>query len=155
MTVQAVPEGMHTLTPHLICAGAAAAIDFYKKAFGAVELTRMPGPGNRIMHASIRIGDSVMMLADEFPEYGGKGPTLLGGSPVTLHIYVPNADAVFAQAVAAGAAVKMPMADMFWGDRYGQVTDPFGHSWSIATHMHDYTPEQMDEQMKKTMPAMS
>ncbi|WP_295994098.1 VOC family protein [Rugamonas sp.] len=152
MTVSAIPQGMHALTAHLACAGAAAAIDFYQQAFGAVELTRMPGPDNRLMHASVRIGDSVLMLSDEFPEYGGKGPLTLGGSPVTLHLYVPNVDEVYARAVAAGATVKMPVSDMFWGDRYGQVTDPFGHNWSIATHMHDYTPEQMDEQMKKTMP---
>jgi len=151
--VKAIPEGMHTITPHLICAGAADAIAFYKKAFGAIEQTRMPGPGGTVMHASLRIGDSTLMLADEFPQSGGYGPLALKGTPVVIHLYVPNADEFFAQAVAAGATVRMPLADMFWGDRYGQVQDPFGHMWSIATHQHDYTPEQMQEGMKKMMPS--
>jgi len=150
--VKFIPDGMHTITPHLVCAGAAEAITFYKKAFDAVELSRMPGPGGKLMHAAIRIGDSVVMLTDEHPEYGNLGPLALKGTPVVIHIYVPNVDAFFAQAVAAGAAVRMPPADMFWGDRYGQVTDPYGHHWSMATHTHDYTPEQMAEQMQKTMP---
>ena len=151
--VDAIPEGMHSVTPHLVCEGAAAAIEFYKKAFSAVETARMPGPNNRLMHAAVRIGDSTIMLADDFPEYGGLGPKALKGSPVTLHLYVNDADAVFAQAVAAGATVKMPLADMFWGDRYGQVTDPFGHHWSIATHVKDMTPEEMNEAMKQQMPS--
>ena len=150
--VDAIPEGMHTVTPHLVCEGAAAAIEFYKKAFGAVETARMPGPNGKLMHAAVRIGDSTVMLADDFPEYGGLGPKALKGSPVTLHVYVTDADATFAQAVAAGATVKMPMADMFWGDRYGQVTDPFGHHWSIATHVKDMTPEEMSEAMKQQPP---
>ena len=151
--VRPIPEGMHTITPHLICAGAADAIEFYKKAFGAVELTRMPGPGGKVMHAALRIGDSMIMLADEYPDSGGFGPLTLKGTPVVIHIYVPNADQFFAQAVAAGATVKMPLADMFWGDRYGQISDPFGHFWSIATHQHDYTPEQMQAKMKEMMPS--
>ena len=147
MSVQPIPEGMRTVTPHLICEGAADAIEFYKKAFDAVENGRMPSPDGRIMHAQIRIGDSVVMLVDAFPEMGGVGPKALNGSPVTIHLYVEDADKVFDQAVAAGATVRMPPADMFWGDRYGQIVDPFGHVWSIATHKHDYTPEQMQANM--------
>jgi PhnB protein len=144
--VKPIPEGFHSVTPHLAIDGAAAAIDFYKKAFGAVELGRMPAQdGKRLMHAMIRIGDSVIMLADAFPEYGGQGPKALGGTPVTVHLYVPDSDKVFAQAVAAGAKVAMPIADMFWGDRYGQLVDPFGHHWSIAEHLEDLTPAQMEE----------
>ena len=141
--VKPIPEGMHTVTPHLVCAGAADAIEFYKKAFGAVEMHRMPGPGGKLMHAAIRIGDSTIMLADEYQEWGSKSPKTLDGTPVTIHLYVENADAVYDQAIAAGATGTMAMADMFWGDRYGQVIDPFGHSWSIATHIKDMTPEEM------------
>ena len=144
-----IPEGMHSLTPHLICAGAAAAIDFYKAAFGAVELTRLPGPSGKLMHGSVRIGDSVLMLVDEMPEYGACGPKLLKGSPVTIHLYVTDVDAAVAQAVAAGAKVTMPVTDMFWGDRYGQLEDPFGHRWSVATHTRDLTPAQIQEGMAK------
>lgn len=151
--VKAIPDDMHSVTPHLVCEGAAAAIDFYVQAFGAVETARMPGPGGKIMHAAVRIGDSIVMLADDFPEYGGLGPKALKGSPVTLHLYVPDVDASFARAVAAGAAVRMPLADMFWGDRYGQVTDPFGHHWSLATHTRDMTPEQMQEAMQQQSPS--
>lgn len=149
--VQPIPQGMHTITPHLTCAGAADAIEFYKKAFGAVEMGRMPGPDGKIMHAQLKIGDSPVMLVDEFPEWGGKGPKTLNGTPVTIHMYVPDADAVFKRAVEAGATVKMEMADMFWGDRYGVLIDPFGHSWSIATHIKDMTPEEMAQAMKSTM----
>ena len=147
-TVQPIPEGMATVTPHLVCAGAAQAIEFYKKAFGAIETARLPGPDGKIMHAAVKIGDSNVMLVDEFPAYGSVGPNALKGSPVTLHLYVKDVDAAFAKAVDAGAAVKMPLADMFWGDRYGQITDPFGHIWSMATHKRDMTPEQMAEEMK-------
>jgi uncharacterized glyoxalase superfamily protein PhnB len=150
--VDAVPKDMHTVTPHLVCEGAADAIEFYKKAFNAIELMRLPGPNGRVMHASIKIGDSTIMLADDFPEYGGLGPKALKGSPVTLHLYTPDVDASFKQAVAAGATVKMEVADMFWGDRYGQVTDPFGHHWSLATHIKDVSPEEMDAAMKQQMP---
>jgi uncharacterized glyoxalase superfamily protein PhnB len=146
-TTQAIPEGMRSVTPHLVCAGAAAAIEFYKKAFGAVELSRIPGADGKIMHASIRIGDSVIMLNEENPEWGALGPKALKGSPVTIHLYVKDADAVFAQAVKAGAKVTMPLDDMFWGDRYGKVEDPFGHQWSIGTHVRDVTPEEMQKAM--------
>lgn len=149
--VKPIPEGMHSITPHLTCAGAAEAIEFYKKAFGAVEMGRMAGPGGKLMHAQLRIGDSPIMLVDEFPEWGGKGPKALGGTPVAIHLYVPDADAVFTTAVAAGATVKMEMADMFWGDRYGVVIDPFGHMWSIATHIKDMTPEEMAQAGKAAM----
>lgn len=149
--VSPIPAGMHTITPHLVCEGAAEAIEFYKKAFNAVEQGRMPGPDGKLMHAMLRIGDSPLMLVDDFPDWGSVGPKALKGSPVTIHLYVPDADAVFNQAVAAGAQPKMPLADMFWGDRYGVVIDPFGHSWSIATHQRDMTPEQMQAEMEKTM----
>ncbi len=141
--VDPVPHGMHTVTPHLICAGAGDAIDFYQKAFGAEELGRLAMPNGRLMHAGIRIGDSTIMLVDEMPEWGALGPNARGGSPVTIHLQVENVDALFAQAVNAGATVKMPLEDAFWGDRYGQVTDPFGHSWSMATHVRDVSPEEM------------
>ena len=141
--VKAIPEGMHSLTPHLICAGAADAIAFYVKAFNAVELGRMPGPDGKLIHAMLRIGDSPLMLVDEFPQWGSKSPATLGGTPVSIHLYVENADAAFQQAVDAGASVRMPLADMFWGDRYGVVVDPFGHQWSIATHIKDMSPEEM------------
>jgi uncharacterized glyoxalase superfamily protein PhnB len=149
--VRAIPEGFHTVTPHLVCAGAAQAIEFYKNAFGAVEIGRMPGPGGKIMHAELRIGDSRIMLADDFPDYGCNGPLALKGTPVFIHLYVNDADAAWAQAVAAGGKPVMPLADMFWGDRYGQLDDPFGHRWSIATHKRDMTPEQMQEAMAKSM----
>ncbi|MHC0506783.1 VOC family protein [Achromobacter aegrifaciens] len=147
-----IPEGMHTLTPHIVCEGAAQAIDFYKKAFNAEELARLPGPNGKIMHAAIRIGDSVMMLMDDFPEWGSLGPKALKGTPVTLHLYVADVDAAMKQAVAAGAQVTMPVADMFWGDRYGQVVDPCGHRWSIATHKFDLTPQEVQENMEKMGP---
>jgi uncharacterized glyoxalase superfamily protein PhnB len=138
-----------TVIPHLVCEGAADAIEFYKKAFNAVEQMRLPGENGRLMHAAIRIGESTIMLADDFPEYGGFGPKALKGSPVTLHLIVPNIDEAFQQAVDAGATVRMPPADMFWGDRYGQVVDPFGHHWSLATHIKDMTPAEMMDAMKQ------
>lgn len=145
-TVQPIPEGMRALTPHLVCAGAADAIEFYKKAFGAVELMRMPSPdgSGKLMHAMLRIGDSHLMLVDEAPRWGNLGPLALKGSPVTLHHCVVDVDASFERAVAAGATVRMPVADMFWGDRYGVVQDPFGHLWSLATHVRDVS---IDEAM--------
>jgi uncharacterized glyoxalase superfamily protein PhnB len=149
--VRPVPEGFHTVTPHLVCEGAADAIAFYQKAFGAVEIGRMPGPDGKIMHAQITIGDSPIMLADAFPDYGSRGPQGLGGTSVVIHLYVPDADAAWNQAIAAGATPVMPLADMFWGDRYGQLADPFGHKWSIATHQRDVTPAQMQEDMQKMM----
>lgn len=146
--VKPIPEGMHTVTPHLVCAGAADAMEFYKKAFGAVEMHRLAGPDGKLMHGAIRIGDSVVMLVDENPEWQAFGPKYLKGSPVTLHLYVEDADAFFAKAVASGATAMMPVTEMFWGDRYGVVTDPFGHNWSIATHVRDATPEEMMEAAK-------
>jgi len=147
--VNPIPEGMHTVTPHLICAGAADAIEFYKKAFGAVETGRLPGPNGKIVHASLRIGDSAIMLMDEAPEWKSLGPRALKGTPVTLHLYVEDADAVAARAVKAGAKTVMPVEDMFWGDRYGIVEDPFGHHWSIATHVREVSREEMAEALKK------
>jgi uncharacterized glyoxalase superfamily protein PhnB len=126
-----------------VCAGAAAAIDFYQKAFGATELMRVPTPEGRLMYAAVRIGDSVVMLNDEFPEMGSLGPKARGGASVTIHLFVEDADAAFARAVAAGATVLMPLADMFWGDRFGLLEDPFGHSWSIATHQKDLTAQEI------------
>lgn len=151
--VKPVPDDMHTITPHLICAGAADAIEFYKKAFNAVEGGRLPGPDGKLMHAMIRIEGSAVMLVDEMPQWGAFGPKSLKGSPVTIHIYVPDADALFARAVAAGAKVLMPLEDMFWGDRYGKLEDPFGHHWSIATHQRDLSSAEINEAMKKLDPA--
>ena len=145
--VQPIPEGMHSLTPHLVCAGASDAIAFYKKAFNAEELARLPGPDGKLMHAMVRIGDSPLMLVDEFPEHGSLGPLALKGSPVTLHLSVKDVDATVAQAVAAGAKITMPVADMFWGDRYGQLEDPFGHRWSVATHTREVSPQEMQKAM--------
>jgi PhnB protein len=145
MAVKPVPEGFRTLTPHLVVSDAAAAIEFYKRAFGGQERMRMPGPGGKVMHAELQIGDSIFMLNDEFPEMGARSPISLGGSPVTLMLYVPNVDQTFAQAVSAGATAVMPVSDQFWGDRYGMVKDPFGHQWAIATHMEDLTPAQIGE----------
>ncbi len=147
--VKAIPDGMRTVTPHLVCAGAAQAIEFYKKAFGAAEIGRIPGPNGKLIHATIRIGDSVVMLVDEFPDFGSVGPKALKGTPVVIHLYVEDADAFAARAAAAGATITMPVADMFWGDRYGQIEDPFGHRWSIGTHVRDVTPEEMRQAMQK------
>ena len=149
LSVKPIPEGMHTVTPHLVCAGATEAIEFYQTAFGATELSRVPGANGKLMHASVRIGDSVVMLNEEMPEWGAFGPKSLKGSAVTIHLYVENADAVFEQAVAAGAKITMPLDDMFWGDRYGKVEDPFGHQWSIGTHVRDVTPEEMQKAMEQ------
>src|SRR5712692_6386325 len=144
-----IPQGMHSVTPHLVCAGAANAIEFYKKAFGATEKGRMPGPDGRLMHAAVGIGDSTVMLVDEMPEWGALGPKALKGSPVTIHLYVDDVDAVVARAVKAGAKVTMPISDQFWGDRYGAIEDPFGHKWSVGTHVRDVSPKEMVEAMKK------
>ncbi|UGQ44717.1 VOC family protein [Massilia endophytica] len=140
--VQKIPEGMHSLTPHLVCRGAADAIEFYKKAFNAEECARIPSPdgSGKLIHAMVKIGDSNLMLVDEFPEMGARAPQ--GFSPVTIHHYVENADATFERAIAAGATVRMPLDDMFWGDRYGVLVDPFGHMWSIATHIRDVSFEE-------------
>ncbi len=147
-----IPPGHEGLIPHLCISNAAEAIEFYKKAFGAEEICRMPSPdGSKLMHAEILIGGRPLYLADDFPEYcGGKArtPQALGASPVTVHMYVTDCDAAIKRAEAAGGTVTMPAADMFWGDRYGKVTDPFGHGWSIATHIADPTPEEMEEAAK-------
>lgn len=148
-----IPEGFSTVTPHLVCEGAADAIVFYQKAFNAVEMSRMPGPEGKIMHAQVRIGNAIVMLVDDFPDWGSIGPKALKGTPVVLHLYVEDCDAAYNQAVAAGASAKMPPADMFWGDRYGMVSDPFGHIWSIATHQRDMTPDQMQAEMQQAMSA--
>ena len=153
MAVKPIPDGYHSVTPYLIVSGAAAAIDFYKRAFGATELLRMPGPGGKVMHAEVKIGDSPVMLADEMPEMGHRGPQALGGTPVSIMLYVQDADKVFNQAVAAGAKVMRPLQDQFYGDRSGTITDPYGHVWTIGTHKEDLTPEEIDrrfaEQMKQ------
>lgn len=148
-TVKPIPDDMHTLTPHLVCAGAAAAIDFYVKAFNAIELVRLPAPNGKLMHAMVKIGDSPLMLFDEAPEWGSRSPQTLKGTPVILHMYVADVDAAMAQALAAGATLTMPATDMFWGDRYGVITDPFGHQWSLATHIRDVSPEEIQAEMSK------
>jgi PhnB protein len=145
--VKPIPDGYHVITPYLIIKGAAAAIDFYKKAFGATELVRMPQPDGRVGHAELKIGDSCIMLADEFPEMETVGPKTLGNTSVGLLLYVENADAVFDKAISLGAKVKKPMADQFYGDRNGTLEDPFGHKWTIATHKEDVTPEEMKRRM--------
>ena len=138
-----IPDGFHTITPHLVVSDAAKAIEFYKKAFGAQEIERFMRPdGKAVMHAQLKIGDSMMMLGSEFPPHC-LSPKSRGGTSVSLHLYVENADATFDRAVKAGCKVKMPMTDQFWGDRYGQVEDPFGHEWSIATHKKDLTQDQI------------
>lgn len=147
-----VPHGMHTVTPHLICDGAAAAIDFYQRAFGATEAMRLPGPDGRLMHAQIVIGDSAVMLVDENPAFGLLGPRTLKGSPVAIHLFVEDVDRFFERAVAAGAQATMPPADMFWGDRYGVLEDPFGHRWSVATHLRDVTPAEVQHAVQ-SLPA--
>ncbi|MGH9401439.1 MAG: VOC family protein [Terriglobia bacterium] len=143
--VKPIPEGYHTATPYLIVSGGANAIEFYKKAFGAKELLRMAQPDGRIGHAEIKIGDSVIMLADEHPEIGARSPQTLGGSPVSIHLYVEDVDAVFNQAIAAGAKVQRRLQDEFYGDRTGGVLDPFGHVWYIATHIEDIAPEELQK----------
>ncbi|MDZ4367096.1 MAG: VOC family protein [Afipia sp.] len=150
--VKPIPDGMHTVTPHLVCEGAAEAIAFYQQAFGAEEITRMPGPDGKLIHAAIRIGDSTLMLVDDFPEWGSHGPKALGGSPVTIHLYVESVDDFVARAVKAGARVTMPVQDMFWGDRYGQLEDPFGHRWSVATHVRDASMDEMQQAMRDMPP---
>ena len=144
-----IPDGYHTLTPHLTIRDAGAAIEFYKKAFGAEEVFRMPAPDGKLMHAEVRIGDSTLMINDEMPDFGTRGPQTIGGSPVTIHIYVSDVDAFFERATNAGAKVDMPVADMFWGDRYGKLEDPFGHKWSVGTHTEDLTPEEIGERAAK------
>lgn len=147
MAVRPIPEGYHTVTPYLIVRGGAKAIDFYKKAFGATELFRMPMPDGRLGHAEIQIGDARVMLADEMPEMKIVGPESLGGTPVGMALYVENCDEVFDRAVGAGAKVERPLQDQFYGDRSGTVIDPFGHKWTVATHKEDVSPEEMNRRM--------
>jgi PhnB protein len=141
--VKAIPDGYPTITPYLIVRGAAAAIDFYRTAFGATERLRMDAPGGTIGHAELLVGGSLIMLADEMPEMGWSSPPAIGGTPVSLHLYVEDVDAVVERALAAGAALSRPVADQFYGDRLGTVVDPFGHVWSIASHIEDVPPEEM------------
>lgn len=149
--VKPVPDGYHTVTPYLACADAAQAIAFYKKAFGAKELLRVPGPGGKIGHAELRIGDSRVMLADEYREMDFLGPLSRGGSAVHLHIYMPSADKVVERAVEAGAKIVQPLEDKFYGDRTGSVQDPFGHVWHIATHVADVPPRELEKRAEKMM----
>ncbi len=153
MATRPVPEGYHTVSPALAIDGAADAIDFYTRAFGAKERYRMPAPDGKIAHAELQIGDSVVMLSDVFPQATVKAPTDLGGTSVAVFLYVGDVDAVFQQAVDAGATVTMPLDDMFWGDRFGAVMDPYGHSWSLATHVEDVPPEEMEERAKQAFAA--
>jgi PhnB protein len=142
--VNPIPEGSHTITPHLCVKGAAQAIEFYKKAFNAEELCRVPSPGgSTLMHAAVKIGDSILFLYDEVPQMGAVGPKSIGGSPVRIHLYVEDVDRLYDQAVKAGAEVGMPLTNQPWGDRYGTLTDPFGHSWGLASHVEDVSLEEM------------
>jgi PhnB protein len=152
IAVKPVPDGYHTVTPYLIVNGAARALDFYRKAFGAKEQVRMPGPDGKVMHAEIQIGDSKVMLADEFPQMGARSPQSIGGTPVGICLYVARVDAVYEQAVAAGAKVERPLQDQFYGDRSGTVIDPFGHKWTIASHIEDVSPEEMQKRMAAMKP---
>jgi PhnB protein len=148
MAVKPIPDGYHSVTPYLIIKDAARALEFYKKAFGATERLRMCGPDGKIAHAEIEIGGSAIMLGEESPQSGCKGPQMLGGSPVGLCVYVPNVDAIAKQAVAAGATEVRPVQDQFYGDRSGTFHDPFGHVWTIATHIEDVSPDEMDRRMQ-------
>jgi PhnB protein len=139
-----IPDGYHSVTPYLIINGAADAIEFYKKAFGATELFRMPGPGGKIGHAEIKIGDSPIMMSDEWPEMKYLGPKSLGGSPVSILLYVDDVDTVFNRAIAAGAKEDKPLENKFYGDRAGSLTDPFGHIWHVSTHVEDVAPDEME-----------
>jgi uncharacterized glyoxalase superfamily protein PhnB len=154
MAVQPIPEGYHTLTPYLTCRDAAGAIAFYKQAFGAVERAVMHTPDGKVMHAELKIGDSIVMIADEFPEFGSLSPQSTGGSGAGLHVYVEDVDADFDRAISAGGTVLMPVADMFWGDRYGRLLDPFGHKWAMATHVRDMSLEEIDEAQEEFMKQM-
>lgn len=151
--VNPVPPGYHSLTPYLVLSDAAKAIEFYSQAFGAKEISRMNGPSGKIMHAELQIGDSRMMLSDEM--MANRSPQSLGGSPVSIFLYVEDVDSVFSQAVSAGATADMPPADMFWGDRYGKLTDPFGNLWGLATHIEDVAPEEMGKRAQEAMSQMA
>lgn len=151
MPAKPIPDGYHSVTPYLTVRDAARALEFYKQAFGAKEKGAMKGPDGKIMHAEIVIGDSIIMLADEFPEFGSLSPQSIGGSPMGLHVYVEDVDSAFDRAVKAGANVEMPVADMFWGDRYGKLRDPFGHKWSIGTHKADLSMEEIEKAQEEFM----
>ena len=151
MSVKPVPDGYHTLTPFLTVRDAASAIEFYKQAFGAVERGVNKGPDGKVMHAELKIGDSIIMLSDEYPQFGALSPQSIGGTGMGLHIYLDGVDAAFDRAVKAGATVEMPVMDQFWGDRYGKLQDPFGHKWSIATHMKDLSMDEMKKSMDEAM----
>ena len=155
MAAKPIPEGYHTVTPYLAVGDAAQAIDFYTRAFGAKEVVRMDAPGGKIGHAELEIGDSRIMLSDPFPQSSTKPPKDLGGTSFSVMMYVEDVDAAFKRAVDAGASVSMELSDMFWGDRFGSVTDPFGHSWSLATHVEDVPPEEMAERAKAAMAQMA
>jgi PhnB protein len=155
MPPQPVPEGYHTVTPYLAVEDAAQAIEYYKKAFGAKERLRMEAPGGKIGHAELEIGDSLVMLSDPFPQASTKPPKQLGGTSASVFLYVEDVDSVVQDAIDAGATVTMPIENQFWGDRFGSITDPFGHLWSIATHVEDVPPEEMAERAKAAMAAMS
>jgi len=155
MSVKPVPDGYHTLTPFLTVRDAVKAIEFYKQAFGAEERGVAKGPDGKVMHAELKIGDSIIMLSDEFPEFGSKSPEAIGGSPMGLHIYLDGVDAAFDRAVKAGATVEMPVMDQFWGDRYGKLKDPFGHKWSIGTHIKDLSMDEMKKAMDEAVAKMS
>ena len=155
MSVKPIPEGYHTATPYLAVDDAAEALEYYKKAFGAKERGRMEAPDGKIGHAEIQIGDSLVMLSDPFPQATTRTPKELGGTTASVFLYVENVDAFVQRAVDAGATVSMEVADQFWGDRFGTITDPFGHSWSVATHIEDVPPEEMAERAKTAMAAMS
>jgi len=154
MSVQPIPKGYHTLTPYMTVRDAVRAIQFYKDAFGAEEIGVMKGPDGKVMHAEVRIGDSLVMLADESPQFGALSPQSIGGSGMGLHVYVEDVDSAFDRAIKAGATVEMPVTDMFWGDRYGKLTDPFGHKWSIATRKRNMTSEEIEEGQKEFMKQM-
>jgi PhnB protein len=151
MAVKPIPEGYHSITPYLVLKGAASAIEYYKKAFGAQELMRMDGPGGSIGHAELKIGDSIVMMADESPDMGHRGPKSIGGTPVSIVLYVENVDAVWKRALDAGAKQVRPLENQFYGDRMGTLEDPFGHLWSVATHVEDVAPEEMDRRMQEMM----
>lgn len=154
MAVKPIPDGYHTLTPFLTVSDAERAIEFYKKAFGAEERGIAKSPDGKVMHAELKIGDSIIMLSDEFPDFGCLSPQTVGGSSSGLHIYLENVDAAFDRAVQAGAKVEMPVADQFWGDRYGKLADPFGHKWSIGTHVKDMSMDEMKEAMDEACAKM-
>ena len=153
--VSPVPKGYHTVTPYLVFRGAAQAIEFYKKAFGAKELLRMPAPDGSVAHAELQIGDSRVMVGDENPDQGARAPQTIGGTCVHIFMYVPNVDKLFAQATGAGATAEMPPTDMFWGDRYCKLQDPFGHKWNLATHTEDLSEKEMARRAQAAFAAPS